>query len=384
MTNYKNISFFNGLNSLRFFAALLVVLHHSETIRFKNELPNLNWLGLFKDGSIAVTFFFVLSGFLITYLLLKENGQNGTVSIKRFYLKRVLRIWPLYFLLVIFGTLLLPALINIFGLNYVMPYTFGQTWHYFLFFLPGLVTYFFGHHLLEPLWSIGIEEVFYLIWAPLFKFAKKYLLLILISIIAIKSFLIITSFYIVENNLFSYLVDIFQFEAMAVGGLGAYFIYNRNHSLSGLKIYKIPVQIAIYSLLVIFLVFNRNIDNSVWNIFFKTPVFSQLFICFLFLYLIIGVSLIDHSIFKLRKRFFSYLGEISYGIYMYHMPIIFGLMLVLQKQLSKLDLLTGSLLYYPVTLIVVVGVSAISKRYFEDFFLKLKDRIVIRKKVTIQ
>ena len=216
------------------------------------------------------------------------------------------------------------------------------------------------------------------------KFAKKYLLLILISIIAIKSFLIITSFYIVENNLFSYLVDIFQFEAMAVGGLGAYFIYNRNHSLSGLKIYKIPVQIAIYSLLVIFLVFNRNIDNSVWNIFFKTPVFSQLFICFLFLYLIIGVSLIDHSIFKLRKRFFSYLGEISYGIYMYHMPIIFGLMLVLQKQLSKLDLLTGSLLYYPVTLIVVVGVSAISKRYFEDFFLKLKDRIVIRKKVTIQ
>jgi len=384
MTNYKNISFFNGLNSLRFFAALLVVLHHSETIRFKNGLPNLNWLGLFKDGSIAVTFFFVLSGFLITYLLLKENGQNGTVSIKRFYLKRVLRIWPLYFLLVIFGTLLLPALINIFGLNYVMPYTFGQTWHYFLFFLPGLVTYFFGHHLLEPLWSIGIEEVFYLIWAPLFKFAKKYLLLILISIIAIKSFLIITSFYIVENNLFSYLVDIFQFEAMAVGGLGAYFIYNRNHSLSGLKIYKIPVQIATYSLLVIFLVFNRNIDNSVWNIFFKTPIFSQLFICFLFLYLIIGVSLIDHSIFKLRKRFFSYLGEISYGIYMYHMPIIFGLMLVLQKQLSKLDLLTGSLLYYPVTLIVVVGVSAISKRYFEDFFLKLKDRIVIRKKVTIQ
>ena len=66
MTNYKNISLFEGLNSLRFFAAFLVVMHHSETIRHKNGLPNLNGLGLFKDGGVAVTFFFVLSGFLIT------------------------------------------------------------------------------------------------------------------------------------------------------------------------------------------------------------------------------------------------------------------------------------------------------------------------------
>lgn len=75
MTNYKNISLFEGLNSLRFFAAFLVVMHHSETIRHKNGLPNLNGLGLFKDGGFGCNFLCKLSG-LITYLLLKERPTN--------------------------------------------------------------------------------------------------------------------------------------------------------------------------------------------------------------------------------------------------------------------------------------------------------------------
>lgn len=136
MNKYKNISFFEGLNSLRFFAAFLVVMHHSETIRKKNGLENFEWLGLFRNGGNAVTFFFVLSGFLITYLLLKENDQKKTVSVKNFYLKRVLRIWPLYFLLVVIGTLVLPELCDVLNVNYEMPYTFGEVWYYFIFFSP--------------------------------------------------------------------------------------------------------------------------------------------------------------------------------------------------------------------------------------------------------
>ena len=100
-TDYKNIKLFPGLNSLRFMAAFLVLMHHSETIKSKHGIVNFDWLGLFKNGGNAVTFFFVLSGFLITYLLLKERHKTATTSIKNFYLKRVLRIWPLYFLLVL-------------------------------------------------------------------------------------------------------------------------------------------------------------------------------------------------------------------------------------------------------------------------------------------
>lgn len=105
---YKNIAYFKGLNALRFFAASLVVLHHTATIGKKDGLFDLCDWGLFRNGANAVNFFFVLSGFLITYLLLKEHEQSGTVGIKQFYLRRVRRIWPLYFLLIIIGTLLLP------------------------------------------------------------------------------------------------------------------------------------------------------------------------------------------------------------------------------------------------------------------------------------
>ena len=171
--NFRNISLFEGLNTLRFFAAFLVVMHHSEVIKLKNGIDNLEWLSLFRNGNNAVTFFFVLSGFLITYLLLKECGKTGKIRVRNFYLKRVLRIWPLYFLLVAIGTVALPAAFSILNIDYAMPYSLSQSWYYYVFFLPGLVTFFYGHHLLEPLWSIGVEEVFYLIWAPLFKINKR-------------------------------------------------------------------------------------------------------------------------------------------------------------------------------------------------------------------
>lgn len=89
---YKSITHFKGLNTLRFLAASLVVLHHSATIGRKYELFDIESFSLFRNGANAVSFFFVLSGFLITYLLLKEKNQTKTISIKSFYLRRVKRI----------------------------------------------------------------------------------------------------------------------------------------------------------------------------------------------------------------------------------------------------------------------------------------------------
>src|SRR4029079_18911166 len=112
--------------------------------------------------------------------------KTNNISIRTFYLKRILRIWPLYFLLVFIGTIALPIVFKFLGVAYEMPYTLAQSWFYFVFFLPGLVTFYWGHHFLEPLWSIGVEECFYLLWAPLFKFVKRNILELLFSIIAIK------------------------------------------------------------------------------------------------------------------------------------------------------------------------------------------------------
>ena len=186
MLDFKNIVKFEGLNALRGIAALLVVLHHGEALKATNGIENFEWLGLFRNGGNAVTFFFVLSGFLITYLLLKEHDRTGTIKVKTFYLKRSLRIWPLYFLLVFIGTIGVALVMPLLNLPYELPYTLGQTWYYFLFFVPGLVTFYYGHHFLEPLWSIGVEEVFYLLWAPLFKWSKIKILRLILFVLILK------------------------------------------------------------------------------------------------------------------------------------------------------------------------------------------------------
>lgn len=375
MRNYKNISFFEGLDSLRFFAALLVVMHHSEGIRHKHGLPDLLWLGLFRNGGTAVIFFFVLSGFLITYLLLKENYLNGTINIRKFYLGRILRIWPLYYLLIIIGTLVLPLVFDLLKLNYSNPYTIGATWYYFVFFLPGLVTFFYGHHFLEALWSIGVEEVFYVIWAPIFKFGSKKILPILLSIITITLALRLIGLLFIPNKLFNYLINTFHFEAMAIGGLGAYFVYHSKRPLSSLLVYSMPVQLLLYLILALFLVFNSSIDNVVWNAMFKLPIFSILLTDFLFLYLIIGVSLVETNLIQLRSRLLSYLGTISYGIYMYHMMIIFCIVLLLKKQLLEMNTFWSTLLFYSLLLLTIIPVASLSKYCFENHFLRLKARI---------
>lgn len=375
ISDYTTISIFQGLNSLRFIAAFLVVMHHSETIKRKNGIANFEWLGLFRSGGNAVTFFFVLSGFLITYLLLKESGKTGTIKVKNFYLKRVLRIWPLYFLLVFIGTIGLPFVFHHLNVNYEMPYTFCQSWFYFLLFLPGLVTFFFGHHFLEPLWSIGVEEVFYLIWAPLFKISKSKILILLVTVILIKALLSLLGIFYIRNELFIYIVNAFQFEAMAIGGLGAYFIYTRGLTISQLVIFKIPFQIILFLTIITYLVFYTNIDNVFWNALFKTPILSPLIINLLFLYLIICVSIVNNSIIKLRYKTLSFLGEISYGIYMYHMLVIFATIFFMKKYLIQMNSLTSMLVFYTVVTVLTITVSSLSKYLFENYFLSLKSKI---------
>ncbi len=371
----KTISIFKGLNALRFIAAFLVVMHHSETIKKKNGMEHFEWLGLFQNGANAVTFFFVLSGFLITYLLLKEWDKTADIKIKIFYIKRMLRIWPLYFLLIFIGTIALPIAFNSLNISYEMPYNLGQTWVYFFLFLPGLVTYFFGHHLLEPLWSIGVEEVFYLIWAPLFKIFQKKLFALLIWVILIKSLLSLLGILFIHNELYHYIVHIFKFEAMAIGGLGAYFLFSNINPIGELFIFKTPIQILVFSIVVLYLIFHSNINNIYWNIIFKTPIVSPILIELLFLYIIICVSVVDNSIVKFKSQALSFLGEISYGIYMYHLLIIFATILLLKKYLIQLYAPWNQIVFYTIVSIFTILISVLSKYLFENYFLKLKMKL---------
>jgi peptidoglycan/LPS O-acetylase OafA/YrhL len=91
----KNKIYLPGLNGIRAIAALSVILAHSE--KFLASVSSKNYFGNF--GGYGVTIFFTLSGFLITYLMLKEIEKEIFIDIKKFYIRRILRIWPLYFLI---------------------------------------------------------------------------------------------------------------------------------------------------------------------------------------------------------------------------------------------------------------------------------------------
>jgi peptidoglycan/LPS O-acetylase OafA/YrhL len=98
-----NKIYFGGLNELRAIAALGVVIHHIEQFKGMNGLmvSNVNLTFLIHNlGKASVDLFFVLSGFLITYLLLEEKtNNNDCINIGKFYLRRIYRIWPLYYLI---------------------------------------------------------------------------------------------------------------------------------------------------------------------------------------------------------------------------------------------------------------------------------------------
>src|SRR5690606_15550484 len=102
----KTKIFFANLDGLRFFSFFGVFLFHFYKSLFDNikeTYPAVYEVGefLFQNGSLGVNFFFVLSGFLITFLLIKERELTSKINIKNFYVRRILRIWPLYYICLI-------------------------------------------------------------------------------------------------------------------------------------------------------------------------------------------------------------------------------------------------------------------------------------------
>lgn len=371
---YKQIKYFNGLNALRFFAAYLVVFHHAEQIRLKNGIFNLKNFSFFNNGGIAVTFFFVLSGFLISYLLLKEIKQTNKISIKKFYTRRILRIWPLYFLLVIIGTLIIPYFLKIINYSYVMPYTFKEVILYYIFFAPFMVNILFGHHLLEPLWSIGVEELFYIMWAPLFKFLKKHILAIILSIIIIKILLLHFAPRLgVPDNVYE-IIKTLQFESMAIGGLTAYIIFHRKKEIESCFLFSKPIQVVLFFYILLRLLCVRYLSakSAFFDYLYNTSIVSELLLTFAFAWLIVNVSINRKSLLKLDNKVLNFLGNISYGIYMYHMLVVFGIVLILKNRLSTMTDTSSSILFYIILTTVVILLAFASKKLFEDYFLRLK------------
>ncbi len=374
-------AFFAGLDTLRFLAAMLVVLAHGEAIRAHRGLPNiLNW-SIFHNGSLAVSFFFVLSGFLITYLLTDERDRFGTISVRLFYQRRALRILPLYFLLVLLGTIVIPSLLPFLGIRYSIPYDPQGVIMWYVALMPFVVNIHYDVFVIGPLWSIGVEEWYYFLVAPVVKYVAQRIHMVFLAVIIVRLGLLCC----VDANLVTGptagLVTILSFECMAAGGLAALFV-RRQRGTSGWPGFVGPryawplVRYVVYTVLALRILMHFTIADilPVYRTITDSYTGTALLDMALFTTLVVDVTTRsvrgDSSVFRWMER----CGEYSYGIYMYHNLVAFALTFGLHSLWQRLPLAWGILLYHGALGFATLAIAIISKKTFEHVFLARQRR----------
>lgn len=365
MSKFNNKIYFPNLNGIRFIAAFLVIIHHVEQIKdlfglkSKWANPTINLI-----GPLGVILFFVLSGFLITYLLLVEEKEMKVISVRSFYIRRILRIWPLYYLIIGLSFFLIPQIsfLNPIGWSdHIYDNLFFKL-VLFVFFLPNMALVLFPPvAFASQTWSVGVEEQFYLIWPILIKKVKNKRIL-LYAIIFGYLFLKLIGFKIIQEFLFwnDYMgyakafFDSFNIDCMAIGGLFAIYLFENDKKIK--IFFSKYTQIIVYTLLFVLLL--KGI---------KIPYIHFEFYAFLFGIIILNLAANKSTVLKLENNLFHYLGKISYGLYMYH-PLAIVITL---KTLAIFEIVNIGIQYISVILITIV-IAGVSYRYFESYFIQKK------------
>ncbi len=370
--------YFPSLNGLRFIAAFVVIVHHLEQIKLFFGLPSLffKWHFIKIVGELGVTLFFTLSGFLITYLLLAEKERFGTVFVKEFYIRRVLRIWPLYYLIIILGLFVLPH-IDFFKIPVYtegVQYRFGiKAFFYFILF-PNVVSNLYAYMpFIAQTWSIGIEEQFYLIWPWIVKKSENYLRVLLTIVIGLFLITNVLSHFAdhsedmssasTSNKLISFAyryLAMLRIGCMAIGGIGAYYLYKLD-----MRILR-PIYAPLTQILTLVVVLAMMLLGV------EIPYITHEFYSVLFLIIILNLAANPKSLMNLENKVLDYLGKISYSIYMWHnVAIIIGFHIARAFN-PQLDDFLSNAIYYGVTFIFTLILSTASYELYEKQFLKFK------------
>jgi peptidoglycan/LPS O-acetylase OafA/YrhL len=347
----KKSSFYRPeLDCLRFFAFMTVFVHHSmprdTEFYITHRLPTI-LASVAYAGAFGVDLFFCLSAYLITELLLREKDQVGHLNVKSFYIRRILRIWPLYFTFIFFA----------FALTFV-----DHTQHFsaaqlgmFVFLAGNWASAFTViHSVVAPMWSVSIEEQFYLFW-PLVvrKAARKHMLMICALMIAVafswRAFVHVRGY----SHDFAWNATFGHLDSIAYGILLA---------LIGVK-----KQIPVWSRALLFLagmsvwVIAGSIHNRDDNAMALAALGS-----IAILRSVIGITL--------KNPFLVRLGVVSYGLYVYHQ-----LFLNIFNRILPSTHGLGFVVWWILSLGCTTITALASYRWLETPFLKLKERFAIVK-----
>ena len=362
--SYKT-KYFKELNSLRFIGFIGIFFGH---VFFSNSPEIINsklYATIFNYGKIlgfiSIDSFFVLSSFLITWKALEEIKFTNKFQFKNFLIRRSLRIWPLYFFIVFIGFLLeylkshyffesekLPSIWNF--VLFILNYDIIENGYNFLFFMVFM-------------WSISVEEQFYIFWAITIKWFNKYLFGISFLIIFISLFFRI---YFINDSLSLNFHTASALGNFGIGALTAILAFKHQYFLDKLKSLSRNKILFIYVTIFSFFILMPVLLENDFFIVIQRVLFS-----IFFSFIILEQTYCENSIVKVsRIKYFNFFGKISYGLYCYH-----GIMITVVLQLNKLfmESLIISLVLYPLLILVsTLLVSYVSYRFYESKFLKLK------------
>ena len=395
LTENKKPIHFVQLDALRFLAAFMVVLVHAfdawsgwfgipkKLASATNEKEWSSFGGIvhnfIHNFNFGVDLFFLISGFLITYLLIKEKSEKGKVNIPAFFMRRILRIWPLYFFIIglcffWFVPWLLPDYARLGNtppnVHYKSAALFYNNFH--------TITTKSWDFPFAHFWSICIEEHFYLVWPFLVAlFPIKRLPVVLVTIILGSMIFREWAFYTIPESWFTLdLHTLSRIDALALGGLVAWGHYHKPFAL------RMPIVVRF--LLLGILIWSMCVDDL--------SDFSTIFmVCWKrFLYLCLAGLLMMNFVFNPNsffrwgpKHVFNYLGRCCFGIYLWGnillQIIIYKIYCAPNKPIT--DWLTHHIGPGKTFWLIVLGFSIvvpiISYELIEKPFMKLKNRFAV-------
>lgn len=339
-----------GLSIIRVIAAISVLFGHMYQFGTWGVSEDARaWL---PEIYLPVTTFFVISGFLITWGLLREFDRDGDVDIPQAYRRRAKRILPLYYIGIAigFGALWLLGdrvegnpvclLLLLPNISFAAGTTPFPMWHY---------------------WTLGTEIMFYL-WFPwLIKFGRKYILQLVTAICAVWMLLKFGSYAVLDKGFVYRFVSVTQFDTIMLGSIGAILFYRQKEWLSRLCS---PIWFA----LVVWTLF---LTTQIWVPLLPAPVRAEV-IAVLSLMLILS-GFYGHPV--LENSFTQYIGRLSYGIYIFHPIVIYVLSSLCVKWQLICEYSRGGYLEVFAVLCVTIGISALFDRLLSVIQKKINNSL---------
>lgn len=372
--------YFSNLDALRFISFFFIFLAHA----FGTESPTLQQSSDFQYtyyftvllGKTGFSFAFVLSSYINTWVILEENKNSGG-NFKPFgyYVRRALRIWPLYFLMLFIGFVVYPMVKTWMGEPIADA---GNPW-YFIFFIGNF--YLIEHGvpyspIVSVLWSLSVEEQFYITWPFLlliFRFRIKWMFPFMMAIFMATTLLLFD-----EVNLFWH--TLYLLGDIAMGALFAYISFHRTKThywLENLKKWQI---ISVYVLFWVCLfayqpLFGNDILPASVNLMNEKIVFALLLAFFIF-----EQNFCKNSFYKFGKiKVLTSLGVVSYGLFCFHEPGILVGQKVIEMMGAEHTKLAVLLIKPTIAFALITPLAYLSFHYFEMPFLKLKRYFYSRK-----